>query len=260
MEEIKYPNYVHYSRMNTINAREAQWLLASFDLRNNDTSDPDQYESLLNTEMKLAYKVLSDVLANDILKYTCNGNPIIYDNYGTEHYDLDCVFLNMAEFCTWAINSKYKLPEELAELANPNSRQIVSEQDDNGSNLEKAPITQEKENTGGKPKGYLSEAVEHVYNEILKQEKHGLLKPSKIREFIIYMKEKATKSSRHADDYVMDRIKSIQIPEEGACTIITEDNVIIRGQNETIVRGKSYAINDIAKILTRLRKNNLIPM
>jgi hypothetical protein len=111
---------------------------------------------------------------------------------------------------------------------------------------------------GGRPKGYLSETVEHVCKKLIEQGKTGLLKPSKIREFIIAMKEMATRNGRHADEYVLERIKAIQIPDEGLCTIMTQDNIILKGQSETIHKGKSYANNDIAKILSKLRKNNLI--
>lgn len=289
------PDYIHYTRLETIYADEAKWLLAVFELRDKEFSDKDTYEAQFAEQLKLATRVLSNAFKKPLKPICDDPDAISFDDYGNINgYDFNLTRINFVSFCTWAHELKYNLPDTLAafvkssdcnkapEEKNDRTAEAAPEPDET-QKTDEAPGTEEapsekpsaddgdkenqgtspanaapevnsKSNKGGKPKGYLSEAVEHVYNKILQQEKPGLLKPSKIREFIICMKEMATKSSRHADEYVMARIKSISAPEEGACTIITEDNVKLSGQNETIVRGKPYTNNDVAKILTKLRK------
>lgn len=305
MDLVAISDYVYFSRIKTITAKEAQLLLASFELNGKSVASADDYSRLFEHHMRQAFRVLIDAIEHKHKTLKCNVHPDAckFDEFDSiEGYVLSKIIIKIENFCMWALELNYNLPDVLVKLVTGSDCNNVSvkqkeeiaedtQKFDDPQKIGKAPVTEDipaeetpktvetqaddadkeyqgtspdnaapevipKSNKGGKPKGYLSEAVEHVYNNILKQEKPGLLKPSKIREFIICMKEMATKGNRHADEYVMLRIKSINAPEEGACTIITEDNVILSGQNETIIRGKSYTNNDVAKILTKLRKNN----
>jgi len=136
MSEIKVPDFKHYSRVNTIFANEAQFILASMELHEKNISDPDEYNKLLKEEMKLAYKVLSSAFdGDDKLKYTYEEYPYIYDDSDVEFYYLDALELNLAEFCTWASKKKYKLPEELAVLSTlPGCEVVLANQDKEGDN------------------------------------------------------------------------------------------------------------------------------
>ncbi len=66
MSELQTPKYTHYSRVETILADKAKRLLADFELRDKNITDPDEYKIMLGKELKLASKVLQDAFkAND---------------------------------------------------------------------------------------------------------------------------------------------------------------------------------------------------
>jgi len=260
MNEIIKPDYIHYSRLDSITAEEAKWLLASIELRERGISDPDEYNSLLEEGMKFASRVLIAAIARSDgskLAFIPNGfYRDVNDSGITMGYCFKAINFKVSDFCSWA-SEKYNLPEELAKLTKDFAvQEPVKNQQAEGDNGKTSSNAQGNANKGGKPKGFLTEAVEHVYYKLLEQGKTGLFKPSKIREFMITMKEMASKKGPRADEYVLERIKSINIPEEGRCTIITEDQIILKGLNENILRGRPYSNNDVAKRLTQLRKNN----
>ena len=117
MSEIDELKYKHYSRLNTIFADEAQRLLASFELRGKNISDPDEYNTSLKKEMILASGVLDSAFDSNDLRFTSEESPYIYDNDDTQYYNFKFMKLNLSDFCTWASKKKYKLPEELAKLS-----------------------------------------------------------------------------------------------------------------------------------------------
>jgi hypothetical protein len=256
MADINEPNYVHYSRLKTINLDEAASLLAHFELRNKNVTDPEEYAPLFNEEKRLANQVLYDAnMRNSLDCFREDGIPtdIIY------YYKPELVMVNVVYFCKWANDLNYDLPKELLKIfSNANHANADKTKNTKTDCTVDAPKDADARNKGGKPKGYLSEVVGHVYQKLSDHGKSGLSKPSKIREFIIFMKEMATKSSRYADEFVMERIKSIRIPEEGDCIIITEENIVTHGLSVTTKSAKPhYTKNDVSKILTSLRKNNI---
>ncbi len=268
MSSIEKPDYQHLTRVRRIQASDAKWYLASIVLMDTEITDPKEYELRLNTEMKRACMVLINAFEsesdNEKLQYSrSTEEAIVIDPDGNKSYLLKDIWIDVEAFCAWALRLKYKLPKVLVTLAKAKS--LCSES--HGSGPDSAGIGANSGNNnprkttnqpkGGKPQGYLADVVEYVFSELAKHDKSGLSKPKKIREFIIFIKEMATKTSRYADEFVMERVKSIHIPEEGDCSIITADNIVTRGQSEAITRGRTYKNNDVAKILTRLRKNNI---
>lgn len=290
MITIKEPNYKHYRRIKSITADKAKELLAFFELRDKEFCDQDELDNLLAEELKLAGSLLFEAIDSGELKYSADECPYDYHPDGYKVYIFCKIQITVADLISWAAKREYNIPCELANLlskaecsSNFNLQDTQGEdvaQDNAEVPAENEPgtVNSRKEgddesgaepanpaidrippkNKGGRPNAYLSEAVECVYQKLGEHGKSGLSKPSKIREFIIFMKEMSTRNNQYFDEFLKERIKSIQIPEEGDCTIITEDKVSLKGQAETIIRGKSYKNNDIAKILTRLRKNNRI--
>jgi hypothetical protein len=256
---VNEPNYTHYARIKAITADEAQWLLAIFELRDRKFRDQDEFDRLVDEEQKSAVKVLIEAIENGDLKYDSDPFAFDTDESGRKGYCFSKIRIKAADFYSWADKLNYNLPETLAKFnKDSGSEPAIEIPEDQSGKSAPEPNTPDSKSKGGKPKGYLSEAVEQVYQKLPDHGKSGLSKPSKIREFIIFMKEMATKTSRYADEIVMERIKSIRIPEEGDCIIITEDNIVTHGLDERTKRGKPYYTNnDVSKILTRLRKNNV---
>ena len=127
MSEIKKPSYIHYTRIPNIRANEAQWLLASIELRDRDIYDPDEYNKLLEEKMVQAGSVLVTGLDDDEIKYTADDQPYDFIDSGEKTYYFKNIILNITDFCTWASKKKYKLPEELAELSTwPTGKKTVA--------------------------------------------------------------------------------------------------------------------------------------
>lgn len=126
MEEIRTPDYVHYSRLKDIFAYEAQELLAYFQLRDKDITDPGEFSKLLNKEKLNAHRVLHSAF-DDALKFMAvsKESPYELSPTGEECYNFYMIKVNVAEFCTWASKNKYKLPEELASLSSWPGGEIV---------------------------------------------------------------------------------------------------------------------------------------
>ena len=274
MGKYKEPNYRHISRFERVVANDALNILASIEMQGKDVSDPIEYNKLYDEELELGYQVMSSAFKNtnsdEHLKFTgdSEGDFIDISGNGDVTFFFQHIELKVTDFCIWALKKGYDLPVELAKLVAPSGGEIKQverqQKDDVKSEVvveqktveagENSPQPKAKKNTNST--GYLTEVVKIVHDKILELGKPGLLKPSKIREFIIFMKEMANKKGPYADEDVLERIKSIEIPEEGDCTIITQDKIKLRGQTETIVRGSSYTNNGVAKRLTKLRKNN----
>lgn len=220
-------------------------ILAWYQLQDKEFLDKQDFKLKYEHHKHNVYNLIQNIVLGEELsviiskeeRMSCNDPDGLDIFEWTE--EVPCI--KLSEFAEWVKrNENFKCPQVILDKARINDK------------------LQLKEVNGkvGKPKGYLAEVVEHVFGVLIGENKQGLLKQNKVREFIIKMKEMATKGNPLADEYVLERIKSIQVPEEGACIIITEDNVKLSGQNETIVRGKQYTNNDVAKILTGLRKNN----
>jgi len=289
MIDINEPNYKYYARIKSIPGNEAQKLLAMFELRDKEFSDQAEFDKLFEIEMKLARNMLVQAIDNGELNYNNDEDPYIDIKDGF-WLVLNKINISTIKFISWAAELEYNLPEELAKLvnkaecsSNDNSQDTpgedeaqkpieTSEADESKPDKPSNEVIDESvpdlaspatdrsapKNKGGRPKGYLYEVIEHVYNNLGKHGKSELSKLRRVREFIIFTKQMATKGNDYTDEYVMERIKSIKVPEEGDCTITLEDKVTLRGLNELTEKpGKaSYTNNDVAKILTKLRKNN----
>lgn len=254
------PDYLHFSRRTAISHEEAQFLLASFDLREMNISDPNEYQILLEEKKKLSRSVLYDAINDGLLIFDTNGEPSYVDASG-EYYAESNMKVRLDKFLRWASDLNYSLPE----IFNKFTKKTEIKQIDEVAYIESSKNQELPKQEGvpikiikHKDKSYLTQVVEHVVSRLPELGKSDLNKPRKIREFIILMKQMATKGNRYADEYVMERIKSITVPEEGDCTIVTADNISLKGQSELMKRGKNYSNNDVSKILSGLRKNNMI--
>ena len=257
MSETGTFNYIHYLRLGIITGNQARWLLANFELQSHDNHDQDEYDRSLKTQMELATQVINAGLRSGDL------NSVVTDweddDYGRRYFHLNLTKIEIEVFCAWASDLKYNLPEIFKNLISSHERKdFITLKEPESSESPSSPTLPIIRNKGGRHKGALTKTVEHVFDKLIEQKRLGLLKKSKIRSFVVLMKEMATKNNRYADDFVMGHIKSILVPEEGACKIVMQDDVKLSGQDEVIVRGRTHTINDVSKILVRLRKNNQI--
>lgn len=143
MADINEPNYVHYSRLKTINLDEAASLLAHFELMDKKVTDPDEYAQLFNGKERLANKVLFDAnMCNALNCFRDDGIPTDILHY----YKPELMMVNMVEFCKWAIKSGYKLPDELTVLPTALNEPKNNQGQEAGDNTpagkkEKKPVT-----------------------------------------------------------------------------------------------------------------------
>jgi hypothetical protein len=264
MSEINLPDYKHFSRLNTIFANEAQFILASIELHEKNISDPDEYNKLFNEEMRRAYKVLSSAFdSGDKLKFTCEEfpDPYIFDESNEAFYYLDVMKLNLAEFCTWASKLKYNLPEELAKLSTCScSNDAVNSQiveDDKGTPSTKVEGNAKK---GGKPKGALAEAIEHAYLKYRDEGNTEILRESKVREFFERLKELADeKGNPNFSKFIADRIENVKILPAG-CSVMTKDKYLSTSNSREIKdKGRKYQQQRVSQILVELRDKYPLP-
>lgn len=282
MSEVNEPNYKHYSRLNTTLADKAQWLLASFELSGKNISDPDEYNKLLEKEMKSAYEVLRSAFNSGMLKFTCDEDPFEYDSAGGTHYHLEIMTINISEFCSWAAE-KYKLPDELAELATPSaSNDIIKNkkpETENDHEAPQPPADEEKNPVGKvgydqqkpesksnlhrppnvvngvtKPKGSLLQAMEHIYLKIKEEGNTDTLKPRNIDVFLKRFRKFITGvENRKENEYVLERIEDVN-PSDPVKTVITKERIISRTNERNHVEDKrTYNMYAVSKRLTYLR-------
>jgi hypothetical protein len=60
-------------------------------------------------------------------------------------------------------------------------------------------------------------------------------------------------------EYVLERIKEVKVPKMGKCSITTHDRENIANRRKIITESKTYQINEVSKILNRLRKTYPLP-
>jgi hypothetical protein len=264
MADINEPNYVHYSRLKTINLDEAASLLAHFGLKDKNVTDPDEYAQLFNEEKLLANQVLYDAnMRNSLDCFREDGIPsdIPYNYYGG--YDSRIVKVNVIDFCMWATNQKYNLPNELLEASGNekgDGERTESQRAAVGFQTEVVQQEVEADNGGGRPDGTLAEAVRCTYEKLLlNDDEKWRLKKGHVRDFIEFLKFMATPQNQHADKEVMELIDSVKTPYSGDCTIKTQErrDLILKGKSKGV--SKTYKNRDVTKILMRLREKSPFP-
>jgi len=135
MNGIKIPNYLDYSRAQTISVYEAEWLLASIDLRALNIVDLNEYERLLKEKMLLAHKILFDAIDGKILECVYLEGPCNYDEYYRPIYNSNYISIKTVDFISFASVHKYILPDELTVLSTlPENGVAKTEQDKKGDN------------------------------------------------------------------------------------------------------------------------------
>jgi hypothetical protein len=296
MVTVIEPNYNHYSRVKSIDANEAQWLLAIFELRDREFRDQDEFDRAENDEKSLAEKVLIDAFNSGDLKDVGDlSDELPYYIYeGRKGYYFNKYKINFVEFCTWADELEYNLPDELVKLIRNTTghnsgyeeregqkrvyKQDTTEgQEPNCDSV--AEETQKKEaetvegekdnqtgavtthnNNGGRPEGSLAEAVRYTYEKLHQNKDEAWrLKKGNVRDFIEYLKFMATESNPNADKDVMERIAIVKSPQIGDCTIKTQErkDLISVGKRSGVSR--TYNSRHVTRILMRLREEENCP-
>lgn len=237
-----YINYVHYSRLKTISLDEASSLLAHFELRSKNITDPGEYDKLFSKEKRLANIVLSDANSENSLDcYRDDGVPSDVKCYfftGNElnppGYDLKIIRVRVADFCKWAKNQKYNLPDELIELSGKGKK------DREGTEIPKAAVefratvaqqeiqietekSQKTANKSGPKKCTLSLAVEIAYLKLRGRGDVAVLKPGMRDAFMECFREIATDGNINSDDDVLKLIKEITKTRNNKYIIVTHD-------------------------------------
>lgn len=117
----------------------------------------------------------------------------------------------------------------------------------------------DKHPKGGTHKSPLSEAVEYVFQRLLKSGNTELLQRGKIKEFMIHLKECVTEGHRNESDYVSERIAEVK-KVKGKWIIIMQRftdkqklHFANAGKNET------FTSATVSTILTRLRQAHNLP-
>ena len=107
---------------------------------------------------------------------------------------------------------------------------------------------------GGRKKSPLREAVEYAFLHFKDEGNTEILRPGKIREFLVRLKELREESNPNFTEYISERIKEVKIKPSG-CLVITEEQVLKTDQRvENTLRSKAYKQSDVSKILTDLRQ------
>lgn len=112
----------------------------------------------------------------------------------------------------------------------------------------------------GRAKSALTEAVEFLYQKFLAEGNTEILRPGKIEEFMVRLKEFCHDSRKqNVFPEVTDRISSVQ-KVAGVWEIKTVDQYIKAGKLTEINKiGRKYLKTDVAKCLTQLRGKFPIP-
>ena len=128
MIRMTEPDYKHYTRLETICADEAQWLLAVFELRNKEFSDKDTYEAQFADQYKLAARVLCHAFKKRLKPIYDDPDAVSYENGVINGYVFSLISINVVSFCTWALELKYNLPDVLVALVKGSDCNILSEE------------------------------------------------------------------------------------------------------------------------------------
>jgi hypothetical protein len=258
MADINEPNYVHYSRLQIINFDEAASLLAHFELRDKNVTAADEYNELFIEEKRLANKVLYDANMHNTLNcFRDDGIPtdVIY------YYKPELVMVNVVDFCNWANDLNYGLPKELLKIiSNANHAKSDDIKNTNTNCTTDAPQEVDTRNKGGKPKGYLTEAIEYAYLKYRDEGNTEILREGKIREFCERLKELADeKSNPNFSTVIANRIDCVKIAPAG-CTVTTKDKYLEASKTREIKeKGRKYTQQRISQILVELREKFPLP-
>lgn len=313
------PDYIHYTRLETIYADEAEWLLAVFDLREKEFSDKDLYEAQFNEQRRLAGRVLCNAFKKPLKPIYDDPDAISRNDYGViDGYVFSLISINVVSFCSWALELKYNLPDVLVTLVKGSDCNIVSEEQgnqmaedsqklDESQKTDAAPATEEvpdeepseadeameeaetpepgetqaddddnkshgntianeappvnpEGKKGGKPTGYLAEAIKFAYLKYRKEGNTEILRENKIREFIGRLKELADeKGNPNFSEYIANRIEYVKISPAG-CTIKTKDKYLNASNTREIKdKGRNYSLARVSQILVDLRGKHPLP-
>jgi len=251
-------NYVHYSRLNTINLDEAATLLANFELSDKNITDAKEFDKLFAEEKRLANKVLYDANMHntlDCFREDKIPTDVIY------YYNTNLVLVNLVDFCMWAYDLKYNLPEEFLKIIS-NANQSKEDHIKNGKNActIDAPQKVDTRKKGGKPKGYLTEAIEYAYLKYRDEGNTEILREGKIREFCERLKELADeKGNPNFLTVIADRIENVKISPAG-CTVTTKDKYLVASNAREIKEiGRKYPQQRISQVLVELREKYSLP-
>ena len=107
---------------------------------------------------------------------------------------------------------------------------------------------------GGRPKDTLREAIEHAYIKLRDEGNKEILRPGNPREFLLRLKEMATEGNPNEDQYIVERIKLVKIPNNGECSVVTQDQIICKKTTEMRVKSRPFPQSRISQILSELRK------
>lgn len=258
MADINEPNYVHYSRLKSINLDGAASLLAHFELTQKNITDTDEYDKLFIEEKRLANKVIYDAnMCNTLDCFREDGIPtdIIY------YYKPELVMVNVVDFCKWANDLNYGLPKELLKIiSNANHAKADNTKNTNTDCTVDAPQEADARKKGRKPKGYLTEAIECAYFKYRDEGNTEILREGKIREFCERLKELADeKGNPNFLTVIADRIDCVKIAPAG-CTVTTKDKYLeASNSRETKEKGRKYPQQRISQILVELRGKYPLP-
>ncbi|TWJ13665.1 hypothetical protein [Geobacter argillaceus] len=215
--------------------------------------------------MKMASRVLFtaiDRVDDKKLPYTPVGFYRDVNESGvTVGYNFNAINFKIAEFCSWALDLQYDLPEILVRLSkNSSINGTATIQMAEGTDVEETPNNQGKIPKGGNRKGALAEALEEAYLKFWKEGNTEILRKGKIRDFLERLKELSDeKGNRNFSKYIADRIDSIKITPSN-CTITTKDQYIkSTNQREYKEISRNYKQGDVSKHLTSLRKKYPLP-
>ena len=107
---------------------------------------------------------------------------------------------------------------------------------------------------GGRSKGPLAEAIEHLYLQLKSQGNTEIIRPGKVRLFVARLRESLVEGNRNFSDYIATRIKFVNRPGHKA-VVMTEDVIVKITQGcETTHKSRQYDLGEISKILHRLRQ------
>jgi len=109
-----------------------------------------------------------------------------------------------------------------------------------------------------KSKSSLTEAIEYAYVKLIKNDYKEITRYGKPRIFLELFKKMATEGNKEEDDYVVERIKSVECPAIGVCKVTVKYQYVDKKTKLTDGKQRSYNMTRISQILMELRRNNNI--
>jgi hypothetical protein len=111
---------------------------------------------------------------------------------------------------------------------------------------------------GGRKKTPFTEAIEFTYSHFWEQGNTEILRPKKIRDFLIRLKEMCDERSDKYNEYVSERICEVKMSPSD-CFVRTAEQIIITNQSiEKTIKSRKYKKQDVAKRLSDMRKKQPI--